>query len=312
MLLLASLSTVVTVRLTESLFTLLDRNENGVLAVDDMLSIMMALEHAPTRAAAMPWGVMERAQEGLRFFDMDDNGFVDVDEFSDAIGYSSHPPKADEPTEIHLVNHGATVMSFMWTTHACNGTVVQLGRTPGNYTHEVQGSWTTYRAGDLYNISSLGFHGNIHTARAVIEDGTRYYYRVGDGGAQWSQERTFQLEHAPTAGKPTRIAWGGDMGTYIPAGWRVARQMQAMHAAAPLHAVAIVGDIAYGTIGVPSMEDEFEFVWDAWFKMMEPLSSQVPTLAVVGNHERPFDFAAFKTRFDMDPTAAGKVIASAL
>lgn len=290
------------VPLARPLFELLDRDADGLVTAGDMLELMVALDHTPNQA--MAHSALRRASEGIGYFDEDRDGVVSFEEFERAIGPRVAPRAPDSPTEVHIVNHGAQAMSVQWTTQSANGTVVQYGREPGNYSETAEGFWATYRAGDLYN-TSLGFHGRIHTARMRIEDGAQYYYRVGDGAEAWSAEHSFQLTHAAGAG-PSRIAWGGDMGTVIPAGWKVARQMEAAHAASPLHAAVIVGDIAYGTIGVPTMRDEFEFVWDAWFRIIEPLASQVPMAAVVGNHESPFDYSAFRTRFDMDQGSGGR------
>ena len=249
--------------------------------------------------------------------DEDGNGFVDLEELAlvhdsgDSVNFDS---KHCFPVEVHTMVVGrlgvdAANVSVMWTTSTSRrcGTSVHWGSRSGVYVNTSVGSSVTYRAGDLYN-TSLGFHGWIHTCFMVVYGGeSPVYYVVGDGESSWSKEFALKLQLRATEGAtpPTRIAFGADWGTYIPAGWAVARQVERAHreSGGGFHAVVAVGDLSYATIGVPSMADEYEVVWDAWLRIMQPLATQMPLVAVVGNHETPFGYDAFRTRFFMPETA---------
>lgn len=70
------------------------------------------------------------------------------------------------------------------------------------------------------------------------------------------------------------------------------------------------GDISYATLhaSLPPFvksSDELEPVWDVWARQVQPLAASMPYMVGVGNHESPFDFAAFRHRFHMPGPSSG-------
>ena len=71
-----------------------------------------------------------------------------------------------------------------------------------------------------------------HTRRCMqvqlsgLAPATRYYYRVGDAQAGWSDTYSFMTEPLLNDPNPQIIGVFGDMGTAIPAGFEVCKQME--------------------------------------------------------------------------------------
>lgn len=321
--------------LVHKAFAMLDVTRDGVVTTEDMHWWAQALEHddevigaseatvdaatpaaraAANAAAAAGTAVQQRVRSAVARLDTNGDGAVTFEEFRDVVRASGlldgqgaeAPVPTWQPVQVHATNDGDSVLVVQWVTGAhTNASVVQYGTSPGTLASSAAGSQATYHAGDLQN-TSWGFHGYIHTVRVPIADRRRTYYRCGDGDAShWSALFSMQVNTSAVTGVPTTLAWQGDMGTYIPSGHLVAGQMLADHNAEGLDAVSVVGDISYATIGFPSMKDEFEFVWDLWGAMMQPLASSVPLHTTVGNHESPDNFTAYTARFAMPSASSG-------
>jgi len=98
------------------------------------------------------------------------------------------------------------------------------------------------------------------------------------------------------------IATLGDQGTAIPAGFLVTDQMVYDNNKNRFDMILHVGDIAYA--GVDCC-DEFEVIWDIWFNQVQPLTSLVPYMTTVGNHESYFNFTSYNSRFRMPGNESG-------
>jgi len=61
--------------------------------------------------------------------------------------------------------------------------------------------------------------------------------------------------------------------------------------AGAFHTILHSGDIAYA--------DGTQGVWDDYMNQIEPIVSRVPYMVAVGNHERHYNFSAFRHRFNM-------------
>jgi hypothetical protein len=72
------------------------------------------------------------------------------------------------------------------------------------------------------------------------------------------------------------------MGTVIPLGFAVAEQIEKDSAEQPFDLAVLAGDLAYATVSPP--KDEFEAVWDAWGRMIQPYTATLPFMVCVGNH----------------------------
>lgn len=189
------------------------------------------------------------------------------------------------PEQVHLAfGSSATTMTVSWVTfhNSSDGLVglVQYGTSATNLDETVAGVTTTYDCGILG-----GWHGWIHTATlsGLANGGAAFFYRVGDG-TTWSD--VFPSASAPALGAdvPVRFAIAGDMGTVIPAGFRVANLMATNAVDAPLTFVQIVGDLAYAGTGRVL---EYEPIWDDYLRQMQPgLAESVPLM--VGAAARTF------------------------
>jgi hypothetical protein len=99
-----------------------------------------------------------------------------------------------------------------------------------------------------------------------------YRFRVGNAKA-WSNEISFKTD-CPTVTKHT-FAVMGDMGTVIPAGYLVAKQIEEDHQVTPFSAVVHVGDISYAGTG---STDEIAVSLERWRMTTTNLS-----LVILGN-----------------------------
>ena len=116
------------------------------------------------------------------------------------------------------------------------------------------------------------------------------------------------------AKEPTSIAVWGDMGV-VPLGFKVSDTILKDHQEAPFNATMLFGDISYAGIDTEikilnvTKADEWEFVWDLFGRQVEPLSSRIPFMVGVGNHDMFYGAAAYSTRFGMPwQKAMGKEI----
>eukprot|EP00163_Fabomonas_tropica_P016716 TRINITY_DN2985_c0_g1_i1.p2 TRINITY_DN2985_c0_g1~~TRINITY_DN2985_c0_g1_i1.p2 ORF type:complete len:277 (-),score=49.14 TRINITY_DN2985_c0_g1_i1:57-887(-) len=64
----------------------------------------------------------------------------------------------------------------------------------------------------------------------------------------------------------------------------------------PFSAVLHLGDMAYAGTGSTA---EWEPIWDLFCDQIEPISSHIPYMTVVGNHEHYYNYTSFLTRFSM-------------
>jgi len=170
-----------------------------------------------------------------------------------------------------------------------------VGTTPGSYTTSFSGYTTTYDVGILD-----GWHKYIHVVKATaLSPATKYYYKCGDKLAGYSPE--FSFTTPPPVG-PTAYALVADMGTYIPLGWAVAKQLAEDHQKYNFSLVIHAGDIAYAGTGG---SDELEEVWDVWGDLVEPVASLVPYMVAIGNHEEYYNATSFMHRFYMPGSENG-------
>lgn len=251
----------------------------------------VVLERVLTELSGAQDALLARVSAGIDLYDVNGDGGVTLLELEEALqsldGESVEPTT---PTQLHLAGATDSAVVVMWVTGGHTAaSVVQYGSAPSALSMTATGTQGTYHAGDFQN-TSMGFHGYIHTvAISGLASHEAVYYRVGDGSTEgnasshWSSIRAFTPSWASSK-NPTRLAWIGDVGTIIPAGGKVAQQILAFHNdsnTGPLDSVVVVGDIAYAGIDFPTNHDEFEFVWDLWGALFDPLASRVPLMTAV-------------------------------
>jgi len=248
-------------------------------------------------------------------YDQDGDNLVDEEEFFDWLltkdgkgGSRSLWMPPDAPMQVHLSMMNDTTFTVTWVTKYETEDVpivrFALAAGPSNCTgvalnSEAAGTTSTYEAG------VFGWHGWIH--RVWLEDlspATWYCYQVGNAnskyGFTWSTD-VFSFHTPPlpqtVLEEPVVAAIYGDMGTFMPLGFRVTNQMiQDVEASQPFDAIVHVGDIAYAGTGSTR---EFEGIWDLYGNQVQPLAAYMPQQTTVGNHEKYYNYTSFRSRYKM-------------
>ncbi|CAF2765085.1 unnamed protein product [Rotaria sp. Silwood2] len=176
----------------------------------------------------------------------------------------------------------------------------QYGLDPSSLGFHANATTTTYTA-----LNMCEGPGNIPGPQTFIDPGymhtillndlrlsTTYYYRVGSNEHGWSSLLTFTNRPSSSDEDVTLIAYG-NMGVSMPQSGakaniaRILAQVLSGRIAFVLH----LGDISYA-IGTGTQ-------WDAFMSQMEPITSRVPYMIAIGNHE--YDHV---TGGDKDPSGA--------
>ena len=205
----------------------------------------------------------------------------------------------ETPSSIHMaLGEDPTKMIIQFTTGHVNGTtpvarvVTSTNSRSGNVVQLVEGTTDTYTANDMCqapaNITKAGHFyppGMLHMIELTdLVPGLEYHYQVGlqekNGRVlQWSKK--YRFRSAPTVGddQPFVYVVYGDQGCPYH-GWQGGRKwMESMmtREGDNLSAVHHFGDISYARGAA--------HVWDAWLDMIQPMSTRVPLMVAVGNHE---------------------------
>lgn len=191
-------------------------------------------------------------------------------------------------------------MRIMWTSNAAGPNVVRFGLQPGQYTHEVSGTNTTYTADMMCGLPSTLtaqqyfrnpglFHDVLLTG---LQPNTYYYYVFGSVTENlWSEEQTFRSAKIPSGSTGVRFVAYGDMGVdSVPRGMTTMERIseESSHTDFLLH----FGDISYAR--------GLGYVWEQFFHILEPISQRIPYMVSSGNHEYDHETGA-----DKDPSGAG-------
>lgn len=131
----------------------------------------------------------------------------------------------------------------------------------------------------------------IYAAFVEAPPGARVTYEVGEPSLGWSAPAT--VHRPPGPNETLRVAFLGDIGGYTLEGEDDATQRALRDAILERRPDLLVlpGDLAYSNS---------DGNWGRWMRMMEPLISQVPVMAVPGNHEYQTsveEYDQFKARF---------------
>lgn len=177
------------------------------------------------------------------------------------------------PDYVHLSwqNDPATTMTIMWRTmNGVTDSQVQYGPTTA-YGQTASGSWAALPEGRGYS----------HVVEITgLSENTTYHYRVGDGGSNWSEDKTFKTTFASdNLCAPFRFIAMGDARSSTGSGASI-YWSTVMDAATDENPDFIVfgGDmIADG--------DQQEDGWEDFFDRAEGDLSKFPIMAVWGNHE---------------------------
>jgi len=154
------------------------------------------------------------------------------------------------------------------------------------------------------------FTGTIYTSNmSNLAAGTAYTYRVGgtgpDGTVSYSAEFGYKAQPARDPNRKTTIATLADHGTFELLGWKTMQVMKSRQSELQIDSVHVSGDLSYAGLSseMPYLgigkEDEMEHVWDLLFIQNQPVAATVPWMVTNGNHERFYDWAAYRARFTM-------------
>lgn len=191
---------------------------------------------------------------------------------------------------------GAGDMLVTWTSeNATAPAYVRWGTTPGGpYSDTVYASSPaiTYVPSDMChapaNTTGIGSYlppGYFHTVALRLQAGTRYYAVYGQDGGAVAPEITFVTRSAPGPDTPVTLVAFGDSATYpiFPGTVTTFDLILALDAegnggtGGGVDMVAMIGDLAYA--------EGSTLVWSLWSGFSWPVSSSIPFMATVGNHE---------------------------
>eukprot|EP00038_Savillea_parva_P028381 m.64710 g.64710 ORF g.64710 m.64710 type:complete len:590 (+) comp8242_c0_seq1:66-1835(+) len=108
-----------------------------------------------------------------------------------------------------------------------------------------------------------------------------------------------------TNGRPVSFATFGDTGTAIPFGYKVTGKLGMEQEVDPVDFVLQQGDISYAGVDAGfaplnfTSDDEVEAIWDLYGRQIENISSTIPWMTGVGNHEQWYNFSSFRARYLM-------------
>ena len=193
-------------------------------------------------------------------------------------------------------------------------------------------TWVSYNTTyETYTVPSRwwephGWIGYVYTANTIVNliPGNKYKYRIvsnnnnnnnyNNNNKKIINNRTNLSFQVPSHRNnnnnniQTNIALWGDMGTYAPLGFKVFEKIYNDYissSSTKFNITILFGDISYAGLDTNvqflnvTKADEWEYVWDIFGNQIEPLSSKIPFMVGVGNHDMFYQAAAFQTRFKM-------------
>jgi hypothetical protein len=276
-----------------NLFKQIDTNNNGLLSKREL--IQFGARHNPHQPNNIELHKVDRL---FTYLDRNRDGIVDKQDWDKVFKLKSLDGDAD-PEEIHISLTGEfDQMTIMWVTFEKTPSIVEY-KVKGDSTYsQTTGVEYTYQGGEF------GWYGWIH--RVVLQNlkpTTQYVYKVGDG-TNWSSEYNFTTQASPNSPPASSYLYGfyGDQGTYIPAGFAVIDQIVKDNSKRRFDLFMHVGDICYAGTG---SSWEFESIWDLWENLIQPFAAHIPYMFAVGNHEKYFNYTAYRHRFHMPENGNG-------
>ncbi|XP_057968770.1 probable purple acid phosphatase 20 [Malania oleifera] len=195
--------------------------------------------------------------------------------FGGLLSYERPPPRktrsifqSPDPSsqQVHISLVGENKMRISWITKddkdVANASVVHYGTTSGKYNVTATGNYTSYKY-MFYNS------GQIHdVVIGPLQPSTVYYYRCGSL-PNTAGEFSFRT---PPAQLPIKFAIAGDLGQ---TDWT---NSTLQHIAASNYDILLLpGDLSYA--------DTFQWLWDSFGQLVQPLASRRPWMVTQGNHE---------------------------
>lgn len=223
-----------------------------------------------------------------------------------------------EPQEIHLSLTGLpTEMKVMWITmdnlldpyveykSLLADENCWIKASAINNTYEVPQNWWPTFQGVIYEANLISLEPSIeYMYRVKGFDNVNKTYRSSD---------TFIFRAAPLnePDRITRIATLADQGTFMLLGFAVQDKLEASKYDLEIDLATVVGDLSYAGLSsdIPLLnitkEDEFEHIWDLYGIQSQPVAATMPWMVTNGNHERFYNYSAFRNRYSMPYERSG-------
>ena len=227
-----------------------------------------------------------------------------------------------QPQEVHLALHKeSTSMNVMWVTmESLDNPIVQFKEVGDDSETSWEGASERDATTSTYTVPKKWwpvFTGTIYSADMQnLENNKEYVYRVGgyssvNASMRFSDQFVFKAAPAPNSdpNRRTIAATFADHGTFELFGFKTVDKLVELYNNGDrvdrYDFVHVAGDLSYAGLSAPfvplnvSKEDEFEHIWDLLAIQNQPVAARVPWMVSDGNHERFYDWAAFKARFTM-------------
>ncbi|CAN6452272.1 unnamed protein product [Victoria cruziana] len=176
------------------------------------------------------------------------------------------------PQQVHISLAGDRHIRVTWITDdPTSPSVVDYGTAPGEYMASSQGESTSYR----YLLYSSGKIHNV--VIGPLEANTVYFYRCS------GQDPEFSLKTPPSQ-FPIKFAVVGDLGQTE---WTSSTLDHISKCEYDVH--LLPGDLSYA--------DYWQYLWDSFGELVQPLASARPWMVTEGNHEKE-SIPLFKPGFD--------------
>ncbi|KAJ4961002.1 hypothetical protein NE237_020912 [Protea cynaroides] len=206
------------------------------------------------------------------------------------------------PEQIHLAfTDKDDEMRVMFITADGKKNLVKYGVKEDGLDEVAQTEVRTYERSDMCGSpanESIGWRnpGFIHNGvMRNLNQGKRYYYKVGSDEGGWSLTRTFVSRNKDS--NETIAFLFGDLGTSTPYStfhrtqeeskstikW-ILRDLEALGDKPAL--ISHIGDISYAR--------GYSWLWDSFFTQIEPVASKVPYHVCIGNHEYDWPLQPWK------------------
>lgn len=167
---------------------------------------------------------------------------------------------AMDPEQVHISLVGSDRMRVTWITEKDVPSLVDYGKSSGEYTSSAFGeiassySYVFYRSGYIHNV-----------VIGPLEANTTYYYRCGGNGPDYNLK-------TPPSQFPIYFSVIGDLGQ---TDWT---KSTLQHIQKSYHDMLLLpGDLSYA--------DDNQALWDSFGRLVEPLASSRPWMVTEGNHE---------------------------
>ena len=158
-----------------------------------------------------------------------------------------------------------------WATAEPGASVVEYGLAPDQLTQSASGD-----SGETYVYGSYESPYLHHVTLAGLSGRTVYYYHVGDGDGEWSDVRSFTSNAVGADTYPYLLGVFGDIGESANAVKTITTMV-----ASDCDSYLMAGDMSYAS----GCESKGCTTWDAFQRMLEPLSDNKAIMVELGNHD---------------------------